>query len=214
MNNQLDRAHHTFFCLAAFVCWYVLSYAALLIPGYSSLYQSGLAVVVMHLCLLLPCALIFWHQYSKRYFFLPLGRLAWRDLPMPILALFGLVVVHALFGRAEPWIGELPAYSPMVKVALAITFVVLAPINEEIIFRGLLLNASIGWGPHAKTAGIVSTSLIFSLIHSQYVMPTTFVWLFIFSAMLCVVRIHTRGLIVPIILHGMFNGLSAAATLL
>lgn len=59
MNNQLDRAHHTFFCLAAFVCWYVLSYAALLIPGYSSLYQSGLAVVVMHLCLLLPCALIF-----------------------------------------------------------------------------------------------------------------------------------------------------------
>lgn len=214
MNNPSDRLQHTFFCLAALFCWYALSYVMLLLPNYASLYQSGMAAFVMHGFLLVPCSLIFWWEYSKRYRFLTLGKFAWRDLPLPVLAIVVLVVIGAFLGRPEPWVGELPSYSPMVKVALAVVFIVLAPINEEIIFRGLVLNASIGWGPRSKTIGIVTTSLIFSLLHTQYVMPTTFVSLFVFSAILCVVRIHTRGLIMPIVLHSLFNAWCAVVTLL
>ncbi len=56
----------------------------------------------------------------------------------------------------------------------------LAPVAEEIIFRGFLLNSSIGWGRYSRVSGIIITSLAFAIMHTQYLFAVTFVYLFVF----------------------------------
>lgn len=56
----------------------------------------------------------------------------------------------------------------------------LAPVAEEIIFRGFLLNSSIGWGRYSRVSGIIITSLAFAFMHTQYLFAVTFVYLFVF----------------------------------
>ncbi|PAP33566.1 CPBP family intramembrane glutamic endopeptidase, partial [Salmonella enterica] len=71
----------------------------------------------------------------------------------------------------------------------------------EIIFRGFLLFSSIGWGRYSRASGIIITSLAFAFMHTQYLFAVTFVKLFVLSSILCVVRMRSRGLMKPIILH-------------
>ncbi|POP42424.1 CPBP family intramembrane metalloprotease [Superficieibacter electus] len=201
MNNSADRVIHSVICLGVFLGWYSCFYLVAMIPGYAALYRSGLAMAFVPIFILVPFAVAAWSLYARRYPFLTLGRFSAQGFWLPALALVVLTFIHGYFAQPETWLSELPQQTASVKWPVILAISVFAPVYEEIIFRGFVLNSSIGWGRYAKTAGIIATSGLFALTHIQYAAISTFIYLFIFSAILCTVRINNRGLIVPMVLH-------------
>ncbi len=206
MPRHLDRISHTVICIAAFVIYYSLFYLEFFIPGFMTLYRNGLAGPFLYTALLLPCSLLLWRCYARHFAgLLPVGTLALRNFIVPLLALAVMLVMEKLFQQPEPWLDSLRDYTGLTRWTWMLTACLVAPVSEEIIFRGFLLNASLGWGKVPQQVGIVLTSLLFAVIHMQYQAPVTFIQLFIFSAVLCVVRLGTGGLIVPMALHALAN---------
>ena len=92
---------------------------------------------------------------------------------------------------------------------IIITACIIAPITEELIFRGMmypLFKKSIGvlWG-------CVISSLIFSFIHYNIL---TFSVLFVFSCCLTYIYERSNSIIVPIVSHSIFNGIMIILILL
>ncbi|MBS1205753.1 MAG: protease [Proteobacteria bacterium] len=100
-----------------------------------------------------------------------------------------MLVMEKLFQQPEPWLEVLAGYAGLTRWVWIFTACLIAPVSEEIIFRGFLLNAGLGWGKVPQQVGIVLTSLLFAAIHTQYQAPLTFIQLFIFSALLSVVYV-------------------------
>jgi len=97
---------------------------------------------------------------------------------------------------------------PAGALGVAMTFLVaavLAPLAEEVVFRGILLSAlEHRWGAAVAIAG---SSALFAAMHiSPFAIPPIFVlavvlgWLFV----------RTRSLTVCIVAHGVFNGIGLA----
>ncbi len=201
-----DRVSHTAVCIAAFVIYHSLFYVVVYIPGIFNLYRLDLIGPFIHLALLLPCALLLWRHYGRHYRgLLPFGTLSAGNIILPLLALAAILTLQQIFWQPEPWADSLAGYTGFTRWAWIVTACLAAPVSEEIIFRGFLLNASRGWGKLPQQVGIVITSGLFAASHMQYQAPMTFIHLFIFSAILCVVRIGTGGLVVPILLHVLAN---------
>jgi len=100
---------------------------------------------------------------------------------------------------AEPGHGFTSAY----LVGLA---VVVAPVVEELLFRGILLPAI------ARLSGvkpaIVIVSLLFALVHGAYL--PQFGIFFILSVAFCLAYLHRGSIVTPIAMHALFNGLTVA----
>ena len=84
---------------------------------------------------------------------------------------------------------------------LALFAVVIAPVAEEFIFRGILYPfiKQLGW-PRLAWLGV---SFLFALIH---VNAPTFLPLFVLALALTWLYERTDRLIAPIVAHGLFNG--------
>lgn len=86
---------------------------------------------------------------------------------------------------------------------LYLSIVVVAPIWEEIFFRGFLFQ-----GLQASRLGnngaLVISSVIWALIHSQYEAPTVFT-IAIIGLILGYAKIKTESIYVPIAMHGLNN---------
>ncbi|WP_414544448.1 lysostaphin resistance A-like protein [Nostoc sp. CCY0012] len=88
------------------------------------------------------------------------------------------------------------------NVLAAIATVVVAPIAEEFIFRGVILQRwAAKWG--IRTA-LISSSLLFGVLHANIV------GLSMFGIMMGVLYIKTRTLIVPIVCHAVNNLLAVS----
>jgi membrane protease YdiL (CAAX protease family) len=72
--------------------------------------------------------------------------------------------------------------------------VILAPISEELVFRGLLLSRwSTKWG---HTKAILLSSTIFGSLHFPDIIGA-----FMFGLVMCTLYIKTRTLVIPVIVH-------------
>jgi len=103
------------------------------------------------------------------------------------------------------WLYELPpvVYSdsegfPLLPNALSfVSLVVLAPIVEEITFRGYLLHR---WGhKYSLWTGITLSSVLFGIMH-----PDVLAAIF-FGVVMCLVYLRTRSLYGPMLLHAAWN---------
>jgi membrane protease YdiL (CAAX protease family) len=87
-----------------------------------------------------------------------------------------------------------------------ITLVVVAPVTEELLFRGILLHRwTVKWG--VRRAVLIS-SLVFAVLHGNIV------GLFIFGLVMAVLYIKTGTLLVPIACHALNNGFVAVMALI
>ena len=89
-------------------------------------------------------------------------------------------------------------------LAILLFSVFIAPLNEEIFFRGFL----------APRYGIFIPALIFAILHSGYASITEFVGAFVFGLLAGYVFQKTKSLYPSIIAHVLVNALAVAAFLL
>lgn len=143
-------------------------------------------------------------------------RPAWRRTLLLSAAAFTIQIAGALltFWRFpdaidhDTMIYRFLMQSPLAGLTL-VTGAVLAPVAEEMLFRGFLLSAfsgsRLGW-----QGGAVVTSLLWSLLHF-YSLPSTLL-VFAVGLMLSFLVNRTRSLLPGIVLHGLYN-LGALLTL-
>lgn len=131
--------------------------------------------------------------------FLPFGELLQRA-SMEIVSRFGgqpetQAAVEAL-KSSNAWLD---------RVALAVVAVVLAPVAEELLFRGILYPA-IKRGGFPRLA-LWGTSFLFALIHMNLI---TFLPLLLFALLLTLLYERTGNLLAPMTAHALFNILNFA----
>ncbi|HEY9903508.1 MAG TPA: CPBP family intramembrane glutamic endopeptidase [Candidatus Sericytochromatia bacterium] len=89
-------------------------------------------------------------------------------------------------------------FSPLLhNLLIVVAFLVVAPVTEEFIFRGILLHRwTAKWG---VTPALLTSALLFGFLHANIV------GLFVFGLMMALLYIKTRTLIVPIVCHALNN---------
>lgn len=135
---------------------------------------------------------------------------------LSILLIYILSTAYELLSgtNQEAWVKSV-IQTPWIDIApLFVAIFVLAPIGEEIIFRGYMTNSF----PLEKKGGLVAaaivTTLIFSLLHVQYKNIISFIELAILSVVLIWARVRSEGIGLPIILHFITSALAILSALI
>jgi membrane protease YdiL (CAAX protease family) len=99
-------------------------------------------------------------------------------------------------------------------VLVMVLAIVVAPLAEEVIFRGVLFRALASRS--TVTLGVVLSAAVFAVIHFEvaFSQPVALLGLFTIGALLAVAYHLTGNLFVPIIAHGVFNAISIGLTVL
>lgn len=118
-------------------------------------------------------------------------------------------VLPYLMGKrhAEGWSTGQFALAPSVFWLNSLLLIFVAPIYEEMVFRGCLFNVFKFWLRDNVYAAAVAVSVIFSAVHLQYTDIRTFIVLFLVSLVLIAARVKTRGILMPVILHMVMNAI-------
>jgi membrane protease YdiL (CAAX protease family) len=93
--------------------------------------------------------------------------------------------------------------APQVKMVTVISAVILAPVVEELLFRGLLQPALARW-LRSPWRGVLLSAGAFGVFH--YSVSDTILTLTFFGIVLGYAYARTRSLILVILLHAVFNG--------
>jgi membrane protease YdiL (CAAX protease family) len=127
--------------------------------------------------------------------------------------IFSIVAVYALFiplsyftpDFVQWWYIDLPpliyfdsnSYPFLPNLLNFLSLVVLAPIVEEVAFRGMLLHRwTHKWG---MTKAILFSSLIFGVVHPDPIGAMAF------GIAMCIIYLRTQSLVIPILCHGLTN---------
>ena len=107
--------------------------------------------------------------------------------------------MQAIFGQLKD-----PAVPLWAKATLICATVLIAPVYEEMLFRGLLFPALLGTRPKGWSAALLCGTA-FALVHMQ---ATSFLPLLLLSVLLCAGYLATGSLLTPIVMHIVFNGMN------
>lgn len=109
-------------------------------------------------------------------------------------------VVELLFDKTQP---------PVIRYYLITLAVIIAPVVEEVLFRGIALPAlAKHFGP---AASIIIVSLFFAAVHFH---TESIIALSLLSVAFCVAYICTGTLAVPIVMHSLYNTVAVGTVLL
>ncbi|WP_299186254.1 type II CAAX endopeptidase family protein [uncultured Psychrobacter sp.] len=135
------------------------------------------------------------------------------------IGMFGILLLFMIGSQAltyfldkSPLVFVDPLYQSVSSVWLLVfAMVIVAPIYEELVFRGILWSAVAEQFAPAKLNGAllasIVTSFIFAVIHLQYgiyEITTIVVLAFVF----CYARIKSGSLVLPMLLHIINNGVA------
>lgn len=109
------------------------------------------------------------------------------------------------FGKYYEFFSELMNQITYDPVLMIIMTVIMAPIFEEIIFRGIIQKGLMNKGVEPWKA-IIYASIIFGLVHGN---PWQFVGAVLLGCVLGLVYYKTKSLLLPMLLHG-FNNLCSS----
>jgi membrane protease YdiL (CAAX protease family) len=117
-------------------------------------------------------------------------------------------VLESLGIAAEPQAAE-RAIQILDPWLVILAVVILAPIAEEVFFRGVVFNAWLREG--GRRWAFIGSSALFALIHASIV---ALVPIFLLGLALAWIYQRTGNLLAPIAMHAMVNGVSVALALL
>ncbi|MDP9960969.1 CPBP family intramembrane glutamic endopeptidase [Chryseobacterium lathyri] len=109
------------------------------------------------------------------------------------------------WGKYYDFFSQLMEQLTFEPVIMIIMTVIMAPIFEEIIFRGIIQKGLINKGVNPQRA-IFYASVIFGLVHAN---PWQFVGAVLLGCVLGLVYYKTKSLLLPMLLHG-FNNLCSS----
>ncbi len=123
-------------------------------------------------------------------------------VPLKLVSLLFLGIIASLFPINTETLEEFYFWETEDQLVLLLAIgIVLAPIVEEVLFRGLLFQRlAVKWG---LGQGIVVSSVIFGLLHLDDFIGATLI-----GVALCLVYLRTRSLFVPMLLHFSYNAMS------
>lgn len=131
-----------------------------------------------------------------------------------VLAVYSLEHVFAKFTGQPPetWVEEVLSRPPWQLLSVFVTILLLGPVSEEIVFRGVLLNLFRTSRPWTLWAGIVFTALLFAAVHPQYHHLSTLIELMSLSLIYGWARLRSGGMALPILLHSFSSALAVIFT--
>ena len=143
------------------------------------------------------------------YFGLDLPR--WRDVTIAVTGLVILIVVSDIltvaFGRelVPPFQLQIhrTAQAEGALLSLWLALIVVAPVGEELLFRGFLFRGFVR-DPRDALPGILAIALIWSVLHIQYDWFGTSV-VFVIGMLLGYVRLYSGSTTLVILLHMLLN---------
>lgn len=136
-------------------------------------------------------------------------RLNVRSINLPLI-LYGVLLIFAAGVVIEPLLDLFPSrYLDIMDIAIGrggwaiMTTVILAPILEEVLFRGLLLGAINE--KHGAFRAVFVSAAIFGVIH---IIPQQIVNAFVIGIILGYIYVRTKSLVAVIFIHALNNGLA------
>lgn len=99
--------------------------------------------------------------------------------------------------------------TPLMRAGMFFTAIVLAPLFEELLFRGVLLPWAVRRAGYWPAVAAVSAIFAGMHFHLPSLLP-----LFMLSVFFCIVYSRTRSLLVPIGMHACFNAVTVILLLL
>lgn len=207
INDIYGQSTAQFSLCLFFAGWFLIQFAILAFPGAATSSGAFAAWPLFMILFVLPYSLFSRAFYQKQTGLMPFGTIQLSSLWLPVISMIILSVATMFYGEDETWSLRIFTFSPLHQFIFVVAVIFAAPVIEEIIFRGFLLNAGIGYGPNGRRVAIAVSSLLFASAHYQYHSPVTFIMIFVMSVIFCLVRIKTNSLIAPIILHALYNGI-------
>lgn len=135
------------------------------------------------------------------------GVLAW--LLASSLGVLVTIVLELLGLPVQPGLAAQQAVAILDPWLVIVAIVIVAPVAEEIFFRGVAFNA---WLRERGTRfAFIGSSLLFAVVHLSLV---AFVPIFVLGLALAWVYRRTGSLLAPIAMHATVNGISAGLALL
>jgi membrane protease YdiL (CAAX protease family) len=143
------------------------------------------------------------------------GGVRWWHYVLIVVGFFAIIVVVGQYvPTVEDELTRIAMSSQAATIAIAVMAVVTAPITEEVIYRGALYSAfQRRIGPFLS---ILVVTLLFTSVHiPQYAEnPAKIILIALLSLVLTLLRASSGNLLPAIILHTLFNSISAIQMLL
>ena len=177
----------------------------------SGTFTACLDLVTYLLSLALPFLFALWFMHNRPESFYPVSARLPKDPGKFIFFTFGFtlsmnLVCNLLLSEYYP---ELTGSSPSGVVPTLITVimtVIIAPIGEELIFRGVIFQTLL---PYGTGFAVFASSLIFALAHRN---PPQMINAFFFGICLAIGFCKTRSVTVCVLMHLVNNAFSVAVT--
>ncbi|MHB7516335.1 CPBP family intramembrane glutamic endopeptidase [Escherichia coli] len=202
------RNQYLQFMLVMLAAWGISWGARFVMEQAVLLYGSGKNYLFFSHCTVLMYLLCVFLVYRRWIAPLPVvGQLRNVGVPWLVGAMAVVYVGVFLLGKAlalpaEPFMTKLFADKSIPDVILTLlTIFILAPLNEETLFRGIMLNVFRSRYCWTMWLGALITSLLFVAAHSQYQNLLTLAELFLVGLITSVARIRSGGLLLPVLLH-------------
>jgi membrane protease YdiL (CAAX protease family) len=124
-----------------------------------------------------------------------------------LILIIQFVIPKVLFNTGEVVVSHQQISLPLYTLILTqISYILMVPVYEEIAIRGGLFGALTVFS-NSKIFSALVTSLIFSLLHTQYSGFKPFFLLYLISLTLVAARVLSKGLLLPVLLHVFMNGI-------
>jgi len=121
-------------------------------------------------------------------------------------SVFALIEISGMeFEEESYWVDPESVNNAIIYSLAVVNLVILAPILEEVIFRGYVLDTCRGFLQEREA--VIISSCIFGLIHYSYG-PIGIVLISLGGGLYAWIRLRTNSLIPAIICHSIWNGIS------
>ncbi len=159
--------------------------------------------------------LSFWIIHKKRFNKIGISKFHFATFSPKILVLVIIAVIALQFGVTTPLINLIPMpdfvkemfknLSGQKGIFPFLTIVIAAPILEELIFRGIILDGLLK--RYSLFASILASSLLFGIVHLN---PWQFVSAMVIGFLAGWMYYKTKNLALPILIHFVNNGFAFA----
>lgn len=193
--------------LTLFILMVILTGAPLLLPAQQErvLIESGLFIPLMFTIEFLVIFPLYFFLLRKKEGF-GVGAFGLKDFILFFtLILIIQFAIPALTAEVPDDVSNYDFTQPLISfIFIQLSYVILAPVYEEIAIRGGLFG-SLNILLRAKIPAAILSSLIFSFLHTQYSGYKPFIIIFFVSLTLTAARIRSNGLLLPVMLHVLMN---------